>query len=982
MAGPAKNRLNEADKLHPSRAGTARSNNSSSSSSSSSGAATPSVRSAAPSARTARSTRGYDGNADPEPLAERNPNLKKTDVDPRNFDLGINGWATVRGTELAGKVTKPALSKLGIAAKVGVNTYHIESFPHIPVYQYDVMIGNGIEKRGAIKKVWESKAVQAEMGGFTIFDGNKLAWSGKPISREIRLTVDLDAEEGRQPRPGADTEKNKFRVAIRQTNKVGFSSLLAHLKGQATFDNTCLEAINFADHLLRQTPSTKYSSIKRAFFPHGGTRFPLGGGVEAFKGVYQSLRLVHPGRLSINADVANGTFWQATDFLTSVVAVTGARDISEAASILGETPHPRGGELSVKGKLLKKMRKVRVIARHRKGQEDRYCIEKFIYKNAKTHEITCTDPQGKEMKMSLYKYFQSKYEYVIRYPALPLVKMTKGKNTILPMEVLKIEENQRYNFKMDEKQTSNMIKFAVTAPPERYRHIQEGINLLDWAHDPILNKYGVKVNPERASAEGRVLPAPTVKFGTGDAKPGTSGRWDLKGKKFLQPNTLPLKSWAICVIPGRRGGKPDKTMIEAFTKAFVAGYIAHGGKVENKNPNTVLAAGDDVAGWVTAAWNGAGNQSMSRPQILMFILPDKDSQVYGRIKRSAECRYGVVSQCVQYAHAQKMAPQYISNVLMKFNCKLGGATCRAVGPKTANGVFTKPTMIIGADVSHGAPGAQIPSIAAMTVSTDKLATRYAALVQTNGFRVEMIKTETIKTELKPLVQNWVQSIGGGKMPQDVIYLRDGVSEGQYAHVLEQEVTDMKQLFKAADPAGNVKFVVVVGSKRHHVRFFPDKGDRNGNAFPGTLVETTVTNPFENDFYLCSHAAIKGTARPCHYYVLMNEPNMANDQLHTLLYEHAYQYQRASTPISQHPAIYYAHLAAARAAPHDPNWAGSTDGVTTTDKKQAKQSASASGSQADKQSGTRGSSSGMTGEDAPPLLPMPNQGQIGTSMWYI
>jgi hypothetical protein len=54
----------------------------------------------------------------------------------------------------------------------------------------------------------------------------------------------------------------------------------------------------------------------------------------------------------------------------------------------------------------------------------------------------------------------------------------------------------------------------------------------------------------------------------------------------------------------------------------------------------------------TAAWNMAGNQSNTRPQILVFILPDKDSIIYGRIKRSAECRYGVVSQCMQFAHVQ------------------------------------------------------------------------------------------------------------------------------------------------------------------------------------------------------------------------------------------------------------------------------------------------------------------------------------------
>lgn len=118
---------------------------------------------------------------------------------------------------------------------------------------------------------------------------------------------------------------------------------------------------------------------------------------------------------------------------------------------------------------------------------------------------------------------------------------------------------------------------------------------------------------------------------------------------------------------------------------------------------------------------------------------------------------------------------------------------------------------------------------------------------------------------------------------------------------------MKALLKTANPGVDIPFVVVVGSKRHHVRFFPEKGDRNGNALPGTLVETGVTHPFENDFYLCAHAAIKGTARPMNYTVLLNEAGMSNADLQTLIYEQSYQYIRATTPISQVRSVFLSFL---------------------------------------------------------------------------
>ena len=94
--------------------------------------------------------------------------------------------------------------------------------------------------------------------------------------------------------------------------------------------------------------------------------------------------------------------------------------------------------------------------------------------------------------------------------------------------------------------------------------------------------------------------------------------------------------------------------------------------------------------------------------------------------------------------------------------------------------------------------------------------------------------------------------------------------------------------------------MVVAEKRHHIRFFPPNGpaaDKNGNPVPGVIVDRDVTLPFENDVYLCSHAAIQGTARPTHYTIVMDEMNVDPDKFQAMLYEHSYQYQRATTPVS-------------------------------------------------------------------------------------
>ena len=66
---------------------------------------------------------------------------------------------------------------------------------------------------------------------------------------------------------------------------------------------------------------------------------------------------------------------------------------------------------------------------------------------------------------------------------------------------------------------------------------------------------------------------------------------------------------------------------------------------------------------------------------------------------------------------------------------------------------------------------------------------------------------------------------------------------------------------------------VVAQKRHKTRMFPDKpqgGDRNNNVLPGTVVDTEITNPTEDSFFLTSHEAIQGTAKPTGYHLLWDD----------------------------------------------------------------------------------------------------------------
>jgi eukaryotic translation initiation factor 2C len=316
---------------------------------------------------------------------------------------------------------------------------------------------------------------------------------------------------------------------------------------------------------------------------------------------------------------------------------------------------------------------------------------------------------------------------------------------------------------------------------------------------------------------------------------------------------------------------------------------------------------------------------------------------------------------------------------MKVNAKLGGCTSWAksntlskIQGKQFGDHLGRGTMIIAADVSHPAPGAgsdHAASFAAITVSADQHFCKYMAECDTNGNRLEMVTADNIDQHLGSMAKQWIKNVGGGSPPKHVLYIRDGVSEGQYAAVIEDEVVHMKECFRKIGCKEVPKFTVVIAGKRHHVRFFPQgsAADKNGNPKPGTLIETGVTHPFEWDFYLCAHVAIKGTARPIHYQVILNECGLGNEELQQFIYEHSFQYVRSTTPVSLHPAVYYAHLAADRSRAHE-----NVNPVSSGKKEQEKKPVAKSSSGSTKK----------TPVEVLPLLEMNNTMGLKQAMWYV
>jgi eukaryotic translation initiation factor 2C len=141
--------------------------------------------------------------------------------------------------------------------------------------------------------------------------------------------------------------------------------------------------------------------------------------------------------------------------------------------------------------------------------------------------------------------------------------------------------------------------------------------------------------------------------------------------------------------------------------------------------------------------------------------------------------------------------------------------------------------------------------------------------------------QTVTAMVTERLQAWEkthQSNDG--LPLNIVYFRDGVSEGHYSKVQQVELPAIYEAYdkKRAErglPHTLLKLTAVIVTKRHHTYFYPiDKVDKdtwgNNNCMPGTCVDQLVTSPYYQDFYLQSHIGLQGTAHPTHHFALQND----------------------------------------------------------------------------------------------------------------
>ncbi|GAU16404.1 hypothetical protein TSUD_117530 [Trifolium subterraneum] len=672
------------------------------------------------------------------------------------------------------------------------------------------------------------------------------------------------------------SQSKTFKVEITYLAKIPLQEIANVVQGQESEHHQ--ELLNVLDVILSQN-ATKQGCLRiRQSYFHDNPRniTNIDGGVQCCCGYHSSFKVTQKG-LSLNVDVSTTLLLKpgpVVDFLlqNQNVQQTNLIDWTKARRML---------------------KNLRIKANNREykitGLSEMSCrTQKFLMKNGKD-----VNGQVKLREITVYEYYKQKKKIELHCSIdMPCINIGKSKKPIyFPIELCTLVPLQRYTRSLKNSR---------------------------YDFEPVFRSFGITIEPSFTQVDGRVLQAPTLVVGNGHNLCPRNGSWNFTDKKLVEP--VEIKRWAIVNFSSWCDIKHLGSIIKKCSG--MKGMLIHrpfdvfeeDSRYSSESPSSRVARMYEK---LKAKMPGP---PMDPPaQLLLCIFPVKNCELYGPWKRRCLVDEGIATQCV--APTKYINDHYINNVLLKVNAKLGGINSLLLSEVSRSiPLFSNiPTLVIGMDVSHGSSHQlNVPSIAAVVSSRYwPQISRYKAVVRAQPSKVEMIASlfkPVSDTKDDGIISELLKDFRAtsGMKPKQIIIFRDGVSDSQFNQVLNIELNEIIKACKHLDENWCPKFTVIVAQKNHHTRFFKPNAPQE-NVSPGTVIDNTICNPKNNDFYMCAHAGRIGTSRPTHYHVLFDEIGFSADNLQELVHSLCYVHQRCTSAISIVAPIYYADLAAAQMA---------------------------------------------------------------------
>ena len=676
-----------------------------------------------------------------------------------------------------------------------------------------------------------------------VFDGFKNVYTCKELNFALKFEGEIEIKEN------ADAlQVPQIKVILQYAGSIDVNYAVQEYCRRGTTETKPIDAIQALNIVLSMTPRLHYETIGRSHFSPStkdGTAIDIGGGASLWVGTFTSVRLGWEPML--NVDVANKIGvdeGSVAEFLAKVLRSN--REYTPSQILLNETRHCAAVDIKIKG--------LKVRYSRPDGYKRDYRAIKMM---PASRQLKMEQENGEEC--TIEKYFNDKYRYQLKFPNYPCIHVgNPEKKVYLPIELCTMKKQFLPLSKhVDDNQRQNMIRTAAKIPEERRKIIEKNLMRLskNYDSDPYANAFGLKVNGEMLKIVGRVLKPPALKYkNVNEFRKFNNGVW-LAGRqekdalKFLQP--MNLNNWGVLDL----GNLPDRAKQHFVERLCVEGNL-RGMPVDFP---VYDRANVENMSQVKAAFKNLYDRGCTK---LIMVMVAKKVTARDELKYIGDTKLKVPTQFVmknKILGKDNRGPddQVLHNICLKINHKLGGVN-HALAKRPP--IMDRPVMVMGADVTHPAPGdvSKKPSIAAVVGSADPNVSQFNVEIrlQDKGRVVEQI--EQMEKITRSLLLKFYQKTR--KKPEQIIYYRDGVSEGQFRAVLNHELSSIRRACTSLERNYELKITFIIAQKRHNTRFFvenPNDGaGRTRNIPAGTVVDTKITTLSEIDFFLASHEGIQ------------------------------------------------------------------------------------------------------------------------------
>ncbi|XP_049298718.1 protein argonaute-2 isoform X9 [Anopheles funestus] len=751
-------------------------------------------------------------------------------------------------------------------------------------YHYDVAIEPDRPKK-FLRGVFAQFCKNSYPGVLFAYDGQKSAYTTRKLS-------DMKGKVVYQPDDGGRAKE--YTVQVKEAAQLDLAVLKTYMNSKDASFAKPMSAIQCLDVVLRcaYENNPNFVRFKRCVYMVPSNSIDIGKGHELWYGLFQSAVL--GSRPYINLDVSHKAFPCASPLLKVI------SDFNR-------------GNLDQLNRWV-----VDELQTFLKGMD-------VVYKNPSgiTKRMRCNglrDPANQQMfkmddgtRLSVADYFARHLNYRLRYPNLPVVHVgSTVRSVYVPAELCDIPGGQALTKNHPEECTRDIIRYAATNTQTRKQKIVGLASQIQYNSCPTLLDFGIGVGKDFEQVPARIIDAPPIEYARNEKIAPRSGVWRAEGKNFLQPSTeLSRKSlrWRILNLDGYT----NEATVKKFGEMLQQQAIRCNVQMEPFDMGSTYVLVRNPANALRDIGTLLEGIKQANPAITIVILPSR-GDAYAKVKQKAELaseRIGLLTQCVKGMTVAKKSTDMstLNNIMLKINAKTNGANhciSQAAVPPLGRG----NVMYIGADVTHPLSD-DVPSVVGVTALYDTIGFRYNCSVRLQGARDEMIR------DLENIVHRQLQLYEqyNKVLPERIMYYRDGVSDGQFSEILTIELQALHAAIARVKPGYKPAVTFIVVQKRHHTRFFPHgncpSDGKNCNVPPGTVVDSEITLPNRYEFYLVSHAAVQGVAKPTKYVVLYDDSSCNPDHLQALTYNLCHLFARCNRSVSYPAPTYYAHLAAYR-----------------------------------------------------------------------